>query len=142
MEKREITLPFEVYDGRFTPEEIGVLGIFMSYPNQDRTILDKWDKDDKFNSTLKKMIDAKIIVFEDNKATINISKHKISENMSINKAIQELLNIDGFDNENLVIAVQDLMEEIANESYWKGYEDGKNDYAPPYTGYGDREDWT
>jgi hypothetical protein len=140
--KQEITLPFEVYDGRFTPEEIGVLGIFMTYPNQDKSILDIWDKDDKFNSVLRKMIDAKIIVFEDNKATINISKYKPSNNMSVRKNIQKLVNTYDIP-DNMLIDIQDMMEEIANETYWKGYEDGKTDYVEEgtFTGYGNREDW-
>lgn len=143
MNKKEITLPIEMYDGRFTPDEIGVLGIFVSYPHQPKEVLDMWDEDGIFRSVLEQMIDKKIIVFKDGEATINIDYQQItqSKNMHVSKAIQELIDTHGLP-ENVLLDIQDLMEEIASESYSMGYRDGEIDYKEPiFTAYGKQEDF-
>lgn len=142
--KNEITLPIEMYDGRFTPDEIGVIGIIMSYPHQSKEILDMWDEDGIFRSVLEQMIDKKIIVFKDGEATINIDNQQLkpSKNMHVSKAIQELIDTHGLP-EIVLLDIQDLMEEIASESYSIGYRDGEIDYKEPvFTAYGKTEDFS
>ena len=145
MNKKEIILPIELFDGRFTPEQIGVLTTFISYPYQEKNVLDKWENDGKFVSVLKELMEEKIITFENGQATVNIDKQqfKPSKNMHVAKAIQEIIDTHGLP-ENVLLDIQDLMEEIANESYCMGYQDGKYDYCSepePFTAYGKKEDY-
>jgi hypothetical protein len=64
----------------------------------------------------------------------------------LTQALKELKEEWGFDNSKMN-HIQELMEEVASESYIMGYDDRKRDeaseklYIDIYTSYGKKEDW-
>ena len=139
----EITLPIELFDGRFSLQEIGTIGVIMSYPHQAKEILDKWDDNDTFNQTIKKMMDRGMIVQIGDELLLNIGEQPKHNNMKIETALNELYN-NGICNEDSLDAIRDVMEELANEFYYLGYEDGKIDFevgGDTFTAYGKKGDF-
>lgn len=140
--KPEITLPLELFDGRFSLLEIGTVGVIMSYPHQAKEILGKWDETDIFNQTIHDMMNRKIMVMEGDSIVLDIEEQK-SKNMKIETALNELYN-KGICNEDNVEAIRDVVEEIANDFYHLGYEDGRIDFGvedDTFTAYGKKGDF-
>ena len=74
MNKNEITIPIEVFDGRFTLEEVASLCVFMAHPHLNIEIIEKWNQNDEFQSNIRKLIDNGTISFKKDGATINIDQ--------------------------------------------------------------------
>lgn len=141
--KQDITLPIELFDARFSLEEIGTLALIMSYPYQDNKIIEFWNKHKPYTDVINSFIERKIIIFDGDKMEIDIDADKKiepSKNMNINNAIKELYENCDLSND-VLIYVKDLMEEIASSSYTTGYEDGKIDFQEiPLNSYSKKED--
>ena len=140
----EITLPLELFDGRLSLEEIGTVGVIMSYPHQSKDILDKWDGTAIFNQTINEMMDRGMIVVEGDALVLKIDGESEHKNMKIETALNELYN-NGVCNEDNMEAIRDVMEELSNEFYHLGYEDGRIDFnvdGDTFTAYGKKEDFT
>lgn len=141
MDKKEITIPIEMYDGRFTLDEIGVLGVMLSSPHISKDVINKWEVDNDFQSTLKKLVEEEIIIFDNDKVTINIDKSKQNKNMHIKKEIQKIVDAHNL-REDVFLDIENLIEEISSEYYNMGYEDGKIDFSEQsFTSYGKNEDY-
>lgn len=142
MNNNSITLPVELFDGRLSLQEIGVIGVIMSSPHQSKEIIDKWDNDVTLKSTLDEMVDRQILVREDGKIIINIEEPKY-KNMKIEQALNELFEAGVLDGDNKS-AIRDILEEVSADFYHMGYEDGRVDFQEetPFTAYGKREDFT
>jgi hypothetical protein len=139
----EITLPIELFDGRLSLEEIGTVGVIMSYPHQPKDILDKWDGTAIFNQTINEMMDRGMIVVEGDDLVLKIDGEPEHKNMKIETALNELYN-NGVCNEDNMEAIRDVMEELSNEFYHLGYEDGRIDFDvrdDTFTAYGKKEDF-
>ena len=125
----EIILPIELFDGRLSLTEIGTVGVIMSYPHQPKEVLDKWDGTDIFNTTIDDMMDRGMMVMDNGKIIININDEKIkNENMKIETALNALYE-QGLCNEDNMKAIRDVMEELSNQFYRLGYEDGGIDFG-------------
>lgn len=143
MEKHEITLPIELFDGRLSLLEVGVVAVTMSYPYQAKEILDKWDEDVNFNQTIDKMLDQGMIVVEGDDLVLKLDGEPENKNMKIETALNELYE-KGICNEDNIEAIRGVVEELANEFYHLGYEDGEIDFGvedDTFTGYGKKEDF-
>jgi hypothetical protein len=139
----EITLPIELFDGRLSLEEIGTVAVIMSYPHQSKDILDKWDGTAIFNQTINEMMDRGMIVVEGDELVLKIDGESEHKNMKIETALNELYN-NGVCNEDNMEAIRNVMEELANEFYHLGYEDGRVDFdasGDTFTAYGKKEDF-
>ena len=139
----EITLPIELFDGRLSLIEIGTVGVIMSYPHQSKDILDKWDETAIFNQTINQMMDQGMIVVEGDDLVLKLDGEPKNKNMKIETALNELNNI-GICNEDNVEAIRDVMEELANEFYHMGYEDGEIDFGvedDTFTAYDKKQDF-
>ena len=139
----EITLPLELFDGRLSLIEIGTVCVTMSYPHQSKDILDKWDETAIFNQTINQMMDQGMIVVEGDDLVLKLDGEPKNKNMKIETALNELYNI-GICNEDNVEAIRDVVEELANEFYHLGYEDGEIDFGvkdDTFTAYGKKEDF-
>ena len=139
----EITLPLELFDGRLSLIEIGTVGVIMSYPHQSKDILDKWDDNAIFNQTINQMMDQGMIVVEGDELVLKLDGEPKNKNMKIETALNELYSM-GICNEDNMEAIRDVVEELANEFYHLGYEDGRIDFdadGDTFTGYGKKEDF-
>jgi hypothetical protein len=126
---KEIILPIELFDGRLSLTEIGTVGVIMSYPHQPKEVLDKWDGTDIFNTTIDDMMDRGMMVMDNGKIIININDEKIKkENMKIEAALTVLYE-RGLCNEDNMKEIRDVMEDLSNEFYRLGYEDGGIDFG-------------
>jgi len=126
---KEIILPIELFDGRLSLTEIGTVGVIMSYPHQPKEVLDKWDGTDMFNTTIDDMMDRGMMVMDNGKIIININDEKIKkENMKIETALTVLYE-RGLCNEDNMKEIRDVMEDLSNEFYRLGYEDGGIDFG-------------
>ena len=126
---KEIILPIELFDGRLSLTEIGTVGVIMSYPHQPKEVLDKWDGTDMFNTTIDDMMDLGMMVMDNGKIIININDEKIKkENMKIETALTVLYE-RGLCNEDNMKEIRDVMEDLSNEFYRLGYEDGGIDFG-------------
>jgi len=140
----EIILPIELFDGRLSLEEIGTVGVIMSYPHQPKDVVDKWDETAIFNQMINKMMDRGMIVVEGDELVLKIDGEPKHKNMKIETALNELYN-NGICNEDNVEAIRDVMEELANDFYHLGYEDGRIDFevsGDTFTAYGKKEDFS
>ena len=143
MNNNSITLPIELFDGRLSLQEIGTVCVTMSYPHQSKDILDKWDETAIFNQTINQMMDRGMIVVEGDELVLKLDGEPKNKNMKIETALNELNNI-GICNEDNVEAIRDVIEELANEFYHMGYEDGEIDFGvedDTFTAYGKKEDF-
>ena len=139
----EIILPIELFDGRLSLEEIGTVAVIMSYPHQPKDILDKWDGTAIFNQTINEMMDRGMIVVEGDDLVLKLDGEPEHKNMKIETALNELYN-NGVCNEDNMEAIRDVMEELSNEFYHLGYEDGRIDFDvmdDTFTAYGKKEDF-
>lgn len=139
----EITLPLELFDGRLSLQEIGTVGVIMSYPHQAKEILDKWDETAIFNQTINEMMDRGMIVVEGDELVLKLDGEPKNKNMKIETALNELYE-KAICNEENVKAIRDVMEELANEFYHLGYEDGEIDFGvedDTFTAHGKKEDF-
>jgi hypothetical protein len=141
----EIILPIELFDGRLSLLEIGTVGVIMSYPHQAKDVLDKWDGTVIFNQTINEMMDRGMITVEGDELVLKIDDEQPKyNNMKIETALNELYN-NGICNEDNVEAIRDVMEELSNEFYHLGYEDGRIDFnvdGDTFTAYGKKEDFS
>lgn len=140
----EITLPLELFDGRLSLQEIGTVCVTMSYPHQAKEILDKWDENAIFNQTINEMMDRGMIVVEGDELVLKLDGEPKNKNMKIETALNELYE-KAICNEENVKAIRDVMEELANEFYHLGYEDGRIDFevnGDTFTAYGKKEDFS
>jgi hypothetical protein len=140
----EIILPIELFDGRLSLREIGTVGVIMSYPHQPKDVVDKWDETAIFNQMINKMMDRGMIVVEGDELVLKIDGEPKHKNMKIETALNELYN-NGICNEDNVEAIRDVMEELANDFYHLGYEDGRIDFevsGDTFTAYGKKEDFS
>lgn len=139
----EITLPIELFDGRLSLQEIGTVCVTMSYPHQPKDILDKWDENAIFNQTINEMMDRGMIVVEGDDLVLKLDGEPKNKNMKIETALNELNNM-GICNEDNMEAIRDVMEELANEFYHMGYEDGEIDFGvedDTFTAYEKKQDF-
>jgi hypothetical protein len=144
MNNNSITLPIELFDGRLSLQEIGTVCVTMSYPHQSKDILDKWDGTAIFNQTINEMMDRGMIVVEGNELVLKLDGEPKNKNMKIETALNELYN-NGVCNEENMEAIRDVVEELANEFYHLGYEDGEIDFGvedDTFTAYGKKEDFS
>ncbi len=140
----EIILPVELFDGRLSLEEIGTVGVIMSYPHQPKDVVDKWDETAIFNQMINEMMDRGMIVVEGDELVLKIDGEPKHKNMKIETALNELYD-KGICNEDNVEAIRDVMEELSNDFYHLGYEDGRIDFsvdADTFTAYGKKEDFS
>ena len=143
MNNNSITLPIELFDGRLSLQEIGTVCVTMSYPHQSKDILDKWDGTAIFNQTINEMMDRGMIVVEGDELVLKLDGEPKNKNMKIETALNELYN-NGVCNEENMEAIRDVMEELANEFYHLGYEDGEIDFGvedDTFTAYGKKQDF-
>ena len=141
---KEITLPIELFDGRLSLLEIGVIGVIMFYPHQSKQVLDKWEENDIFNQTIDDMMDRGVIALIGDELLLNIEEQPKHKNMKIETALNELFE-RGICNEDNMGSIRDVMEEISNDFYYMGYEDGKVDFGvgeDTFTAYGKKEDFS
>lgn len=139
----DIILPIELFDGRLSLAEIGTIGVIMSAPHQTEDILDKWENDVMLKTNLREMEDRGILEIEDGKIIINIEQPKY-KNIKIKTALNELYEKE-ICNEDNVDIIRDILEELANEFYHMGYEDGRVDFEvgdDTFTAYGKKEDFS
>lgn len=140
MNKNEITLPIEICDGRFTPEEIGAIHILMAAPHSKT---DHWNDDLEFNTIVKKLMDKKIVVFENDSVIIDI-ENKPNENMNMEKILNEFFQKYDVSEEDKS-ELKDIFENMLHDFYWKGYDDRRIDLETDetsFTGYGKSEDFS
>lgn len=143
MNNNSITLPIELFDGRLSLQEIGTVCVTMSYPHQSKDILDKWDGTAIFNQTINEMMDRGMIVVEGDELVLKLDGEPKNKNMKIETALNELYK-NGICNEDNMEAIRDVMEELANEFYHLGYEDGRIDFGvgdDTFTAYGKKQDF-
>ena len=117
--------------------------MIMSYPHQPKDILDKWDGTAIFNQTINEMMDRGMIVVEGDDLVLKLDGEPEHKNMKIETALNELYN-NGVCNEDNMEAIRDVMEELSNEFYHLGYEDGRIDFDvrdDTFTAYGKKEDF-
>lgn len=127
----QINIPIEIFDGVFSLEEIAVICIIMSCPHQSPEVLDFWNKDVSFNNTMNKLISKGVIEIEGDKLEVNVS-NLIPEVRNLGKKFG--LSPD------ILESIQTLIEDLSQDSYCEGYEDGRIDYQP-FTSYGKTEDY-
>lgn len=147
-EKQNITIPLELFEGRFKVEEVGAICILLAAPHIQKENLDKWGNDDTLAKTINRLISEKAIIIEKDEqgnkiTTIYTEKNmkKESTNVDVRRALKELSKNHGYLSEDLEI-IQEYMEEVAFSSYTKGYDDARIDYVEPsYTSYGHKEDY-
>lgn len=140
--KKEIQLPLEIFDGRFTLEEIGALSILMSLFHLEETNKEKWF-DDEYLQQIVLHLSKKghLNLSEDGKIIeIILEPQQEPEKMNIVNAIKELKETWGYETEELR-HIQDLMEELCSSVYCQGYDDARIDFGEkPFTAYGKSED--
>lgn len=134
---KPVTLPEELFEGKYNLEEIGAFSLLLCSPNLEEKTLEHWSKNKHFHELTNEMIKQGLIIVEDgDKITINLET-KEKQNMKIIKAVDEILeNLE--DKEN----IRDILEHLAFEFYTQGYQDAEIDYKEPtFTGYGKKEDF-
>lgn len=139
----EIILPLELFDGRFSLRETGTIAVLMSAPHLSQEALAIWEGDDMLKETVDEMVERGIIIRKNNQWILDIDKEERKSNMKIETTLNELYN-KGICNEDNVEAIRDVMEELANEFYHLGYEDGRIDFGgsgDTFTAYGKKEDF-
>lgn len=141
--QNEVTIPLELFDGRFSLEEISTISMIFASPHLSLKTREQWGGNSTCNEITEKLITDGIIKFQDDKIVIDITE-KQEEPMNTHQQIENILNkyeINPDDKAEL----NDLLESIGHESfgsgYEKGYDDGRIDFAEPsFTSYGKKED--
>ena len=143
--KNEICIPIDIFDGRFSLEEIAAIGVLMSIHYIPVKNKNKWLNDPHLQKVVDTFLENGVVkITEDKTIEIDIEKQtKIKEKMTIQSALKELKETWGYETEELN-HIRELMEELASESYRVGYEDANIDTissSDVYTGYGKKEDY-
>lgn len=141
--QNDVTIPLELFDGRFSLEEIATMSMILASPHMSLKTREQWGSNPTCNEITDKLIRDGIIKFRDDKIEIDITE-KQEEPMNIVAQIQTILEKYNIHEDDMV-DLNDLFEEIGHESfgsgYEKGYEDGRIDFAEPsFTSYGKKED--
>jgi hypothetical protein len=143
MQTNEITIPLELFDGRFSLEEIATISMIFASPNLSLKTREQWGGNPKCGEITDKLVQEGIIKFHDDKIEIDITEKQ--EPMNIHKQIENILGKYQIDQEDQN-DINDLLETIGHESfgsgYEKGYDDGRIDFnEPSFTSYGNKEDY-
>ena len=74
-ELKQITLPIELFDGRFTLEQVGAIAVLMGIPYMTQEVVTHWGKDDSFMPIVNKLVNdghAKVTPDEDGAVKLEI----------------------------------------------------------------------
>lgn len=144
--QNDITIPLELFDGRFSLEEIATVSMLLASPHMSLKTREQWADNSTCNEITKKLIKDRIIKIQGDKLEIDITE-KQEEPMNIHQQIEDILGkyeINPDDKAEL----NDLLETIGHESfgagYDRGYEDGRIDFSTcdsSFNSYGKKEDY-
>jgi hypothetical protein len=120
-----ITIPLELFDGRYNDEEIFVICALMAAPHLDNTPKPKWMDDEKYTDVITSLISRNIIVKDnDGNITIDLTTKKASD---LETLLRDL-------NPDTVSKIRDIIRETESDSYadgyTQGYSDARIDFAP------------
>ena len=134
-------IPKELFDGKYSLEEIGIITLLLHSPNFSKNILEFWYDNKRFHDILNELkLRGVINIGVNDRLTIDL-RNKEKMNMKIIKAIDELVGITNCDR---IEELKDVLESLAFEFYSQGYQDAEIDYKEepePFTAYGKPEDF-
>lgn len=74
MKKNDITIPLELFDGRFSLEEISTISMILASPHLSLKTREKWGDNQTCNELADKLVRDGIIKFHEDKIEINIQE--------------------------------------------------------------------
>jgi hypothetical protein len=74
MKKNDITIPLELFDGRFSLEEISTISMILASPHLSLKTREQWGDDQTCNELADKLVRDGIIKFHEDKIEINIQE--------------------------------------------------------------------
>jgi hypothetical protein len=74
MKKNDITIPLELFDGRFSLEEISTISMILASPHLSLKTREQWGEDQTCNELADKLVRDGIIKFHEDKIEINIQE--------------------------------------------------------------------
>ena len=121
MQTNDITIPLELFDGRFSLEEIATISMIFASPNLSLKTREQWGDNPKCGEITDKLVKDGIIKFHDDKIENDITRKQ--EPMNIHKQIENILGKYQINQEDQN-DITDLLETIGHEFFGSGYEKG------------------
>jgi len=118
-----ITIPLELFDGRYNDEEIFVICALMAMPHLDKDSMLKWMDGEKYTDVITSLVSRKVIVKESNGSiTIDLTSDK---GFDLDTLLSEL---DSDKNIKVNTIIEELRADSYADGYTKGYSDAKIDF--------------